>query len=56
VPLAQKRAVPIHGLSSTDGLVGSQFAAVRDFRKMIDPIARNLLRNLGILDEATDNG
>jgi cellulose biosynthesis protein BcsQ len=56
VPLAQKRAVPIHGLSSTDGLVGSQFAAVRDFRKMIDPIARNLLRNLGILDEAPDNG
>lgn len=49
VPLAQKRAVPIHGLSSTDGLVGSQFAAVRDFRTRIEPIARNLLRNLGML-------
>jgi cellulose biosynthesis protein BcsQ len=48
VPLAQKRAVPIHGLSSTDGLVGSQFAAVRDFKTMIDPIARNLLRNLDL--------
>ncbi len=55
VPLAQKRAVPIHGLQSTDGLVGSQFAAVRDFRSMIDPIARNLLRNLGIEFEETGN-
>jgi cellulose biosynthesis protein BcsQ len=56
VPLAQKRAVPIHGLLSTDGLVGSQFAAVRDFRRMIDPIAKNLLRNLGISFEAKING
>jgi cellulose biosynthesis protein BcsQ len=56
VPLAQKRAVPIHGLSSTDGLVGSQFAAVRDFRTMIDPIARNLLRNLGLGVDALPNG
>jgi cellulose biosynthesis protein BcsQ len=56
VPLAQKRAVPIHGLTSTDGLVGSQFAAVRDFKKMIDPIARNLLRNLGFTDSFELNG
>lgn len=56
VPLAQRRAVPIHGLASTDGLVGSQFAAVREFRSMIDPIARNLMRNLGIPVEAVTNG
>jgi cellulose biosynthesis protein BcsQ len=56
VPLAQKRAVPIHGLSSTDGLVGSQFASVRDFRRMIDPIARNLLRNLEIDISGGSNG
>ena len=56
VPLAQKRAVPIHGLSSTDGLVGSQFAAVRDFRTRIEPIAHNLLRNLGMLGASEHNG
>jgi cellulose biosynthesis protein BcsQ len=56
VPLAQKRAVPIHGLSSTDGLVGSQFAAVRDFRTRIEPIASNLLRNLGMLVASEQNG
>lgn len=56
VPLAQKRAVPIHGLTSTDGLVGSQFAAVRDFRRMIDPIAKRLMRNLGIEIEAAVDG
>ena len=48
VPLAQKQSVPIHALTSTDGLVGSQFSAVRDFSKKIRPIAENLLRNLGI--------
>jgi hypothetical protein len=46
VPLAQKKAVPIHGLASTDGLVGSQFAAVREFKRTIEPIARKLLENL----------
>lgn len=46
VPLAQKKAVPIHGLASTDGLVGSQFAAVREFKRTIEPIARKLLDNL----------
>jgi cellulose biosynthesis protein BcsQ len=56
VPLAQKRSVPIHGLSSTDGLVGSQFAAVREFKRMIDPIARNLLRNLGFPVEGQIDG
>ncbi|EDW2259391.1 ParA family protein [Salmonella enterica] len=48
VPLAQKQSVPIHGLTSTDGLVGSQFSAVREFSNKIRPIAENLLRNLGI--------
>lgn len=53
VPLAQRKSVPIHGLLSEDGLVGSQFAAVRDFKKMIDPIARRLLENLGETIEAS---
>ncbi|HHT4823232.1 TPA: hypothetical protein ACTY3W_004478, partial [Enterobacter roggenkampii] len=49
VPLAQKNAVPIHGLSSTDGLVGSQYSAVKDFHDTIYPIAEKLLRNLDML-------
>lgn len=47
VPLAQKKAVPIHGLRSDDGLVGSQFSAVREYRTMIEPIAEHLLANVG---------
>lgn len=49
VPLAQKNAVPIHGLTSTDGLVGSQYSAVKEFYNTIHPIAENLLRNLNML-------
>lgn len=49
VPLAQKKSVPIHGLASEDGLVGTQFSAVRDYRKTIYPIAKNLLDNLSLL-------
>lgn len=48
VPLAQKKSVPIHGLTSNDGLVGSQFSAVREFSNKIKPIAENLLKNLGM--------
>ncbi|MFM0394247.1 ParA family protein [Paraburkholderia phytofirmans] len=48
VPLAQKKAVPIHGLQSVDGLVGSQFSAVRDYKEMVSPIAAHLIANLGI--------
>lgn len=48
VPLAQKKAVPIHGLRSDDGLVGSQYASVSEYKRMIDPIAKNLLINLGV--------
>jgi len=48
VPLAQKQSVPIHALTSTDGLVGSQFSAVREFSNKIRPIAEHLLKNLGM--------
>jgi cellulose biosynthesis protein BcsQ len=48
VPLAQRKAVPIHGLRSEDGLVGSQYASVTDYKKMIDPIAKNLLANINL--------
>lgn len=51
VPLAQKKAVPIHGLRSDDGLVGSQYASVSEYKSMIDPISKRLLKNLGLHEE-----
>ena len=48
VPLAQRKAVPIHGLKAADGLVGSQYAALREFEKNIRPVANNLLLNIGL--------
>jgi len=55
VPLAQKKSVPIHGLTGADGLVGSQFSAVRDFYNTIYPIAKNILKNLDLLDKEDSN-
>lgn len=52
VPLAQKKSVPIHGLTSEDGLVGSQFSAVREYKKTIYPIAKHLLDNLNLLNKS----
>lgn len=48
VPLAQNKAVPIHGLRSEDGLVGSQYASVNQYKEMILPIAQNLVANLSL--------
>jgi len=48
VPLAQKKAVPIHGLTNADGLVGSQYSAVREYSSRLTPIAEHLLSNLQI--------
>jgi cellulose biosynthesis protein BcsQ len=48
VPLAQKKAVPIHDLRSDDGLVGSQYSQVQSYKKQINKIATSLVTNLGI--------
>jgi cellulose biosynthesis protein BcsQ len=48
VPLAQKKAVPIHDLRSDDGLVGSQYSQVQAYKAQIDHIATSLVRNLGL--------
>lgn len=47
VPLAQKNAVPISGLSSKDGLVGSQYNQQASFKSMIADVADAFLSNMG---------
>lgn len=46
VPLAQKNAVPISGLSSKDGLVGSQYAQQESYKAMISEVADAFLQNI----------
>jgi cellulose biosynthesis protein BcsQ len=48
VPLAQRQAVPILDLKASDGLVGAQYAQVKEFERNLAPIALNLLRNTGL--------
>ena len=48
VPLAQKNAVPISGLSSKDGLVGSQYAQQESYKTMISEVANAFLKNLDL--------
>ena len=49
VPLAQKKAVPIHDLRSDDGLVGSQYSQVAAYKKQIHQVAKSLISNLGLV-------
>ncbi|NKR92807.1 AAA family ATPase [Rhodococcus hoagii] len=46
VPLAQKNAVPISGLSSRDGLVGSQYNQQASFKSMIADVADAFIGNM----------
>ncbi|OZD61056.1 hypothetical protein CH263_19470 [Rhodococcus sp. 06-1059B-a] len=46
VPLAQKNAVPISGLSSKDGLVGSQYNQQASYRAMITDVADAFISNM----------
>lgn len=46
VPLAQKNAVPISGLSSRDGLVGSQYNQQESFKSMISAVAEAFSANI----------
>lgn len=48
VPLAQSANAPIHGLEFKDGLVGSAYQAVADYRQLIKTVSANLLRNVGM--------
>lgn len=46
VPMAQSAKVPIHELSSKDGLVGSQYAQVKKYKGLMSSLADRLLANL----------
>jgi cellulose biosynthesis protein BcsQ len=47
VPMAQSAKAPIHNLSSSDGLVGSQYAQVNSYAELMDQLCDKLLRNMG---------
>ena len=51
VPLAQKSNVPIFSLEYKDGLVGSQYNQLEDYKKMLDDITKGILRNINGREE-----
>ena len=48
IPLAQSVSAPIRELASADGLVGSQYRQAADYALVLDTLAANLARNLGL--------
>lgn len=50
VPMAQAAKAPIHALTSSDGLVGSQYAQVRKYSEVMNSICDKLLANLQSVD------
>jgi hypothetical protein len=46
VPLAQTAHVPIHGITSKDGLTGGQYGQQRDYQAFIAALSSSLLNNL----------
>jgi cellulose biosynthesis protein BcsQ len=46
VPMAQASKVPIHALTSADGVVGNQYAQVLSYQKLMLDLCQKLLRNL----------
>jgi hypothetical protein len=46
VPLAQSNNAPIHGLGSSDGLVGAQSSQAETYGKIIGAVADRLLENI----------
>lgn len=49
IPMSQKSHRPIFSLSTKDGVVGSHFSKVADFKSIMSDIAENFLNNIGIL-------
>lgn len=45
VPLAQSARVPIHGLTSGDGLVGAHYKSVESYRSFLDVLCDRFLKN-----------
>ena len=48
IPLAQTRAAPIIDLAGGDGIVGSQYKMVENYRKIISTISLNFATNIGL--------
>ncbi|MCW1777643.1 ParA family protein [Pantoea ananatis] len=46
IPLAQTRAAPIFSLASKDGIVGSQYKMVENYRKIVGRISERFLENI----------
>ncbi len=46
VPMAQANKVPIHALSSMDGIVGNQYGQVNAYRELMSVLCDKLLRNV----------
>lgn len=50
IPMSQNAHKPIFSLSTKDGVVGSHFSKVADFRGIMEEIAHNTLRNIGVIE------
>jgi cellulose biosynthesis protein BcsQ len=48
IPLAQTRAAPIIKLAGRDGIVGSQYKMVESYESILEKIAGNFVRNVGL--------
>lgn len=48
VPLAQTAKAPIHNLQGGDGVIGSQYGQVGEFRSLMSRISTQVLRNLEV--------
>lgn len=46
VPLAQTAKAPIHSLQASDGVIGSQYGQVADFRALMSRVSAQVLGNL----------
>ncbi len=47
VPMAQTAKTPIHALTSSDGVVGSQYAQVKPYEALMQKVCDQLLSNVG---------
>jgi cellulose biosynthesis protein BcsQ len=47
VPLAQSVNAPVTSLSSTDGLVGSQYKQAEDYANLLDALSEGIAKNIG---------
>lgn len=49
VPLSQNSKTPIHSLSNKDGVVGSQYKQVEQYKNLMQQFSERLLKNTGLI-------